>query len=208
MIDAMPPLDRKALFCDVVKKSFENILEALEKNAGIDRRDGNFKDTPARVARAYGEILDGMFGWEYQMVDILTKTFPSKSKEMITVGPVNTWTVCAHHFLPVELNVWIGYMPDKRVLGLSKLARIAELMTKRPGLQEDATVDIVSAIQKGLMPKGCGCYIRGRHLCMEMRGIKKKAITTTTQLAGNFLKQEIRSEFLEVVRADIEAGKL
>jgi GTP cyclohydrolase IA len=196
------PADHKALFCDDVKRGFENILHSLEKHAGINRFDGNFKDTPARVAKAYGEILDGMFGWEFVMADILSKTFPSKSSEMVTVGPIHVWSICPHHFLPVDMKVWVGYIPNKKVLGLSKLARIAELLAKKPALQEDTTCEIAQALQKGLKPKGAACIIKGRHLCMEMRGVKKTAVTTTTSLEGVFLKPEVRAEFLAAVRGD------
>lgn len=193
---------RKSLFQKDVKKAYEEILHSMEKYAGISRFDANFRSTPDRVARAFGEVLDGMFDNGVVVTEILSKTFPSKSNEMVTVGPVEVWSVCPHHWLPVHLMVWVAYIPKAKVLGLSKLARLAEVLAKKPALQEDTTADIAKALQKGLKPKGAACYVRGRHLCMEMRGVKKKAITTTTALEGVFFRPEVRAEFLAAVRSD------
>lgn len=193
---------KKLLFMVDVKMAFQNILKSLERNAGINAKDENFNDTPARVAKAWGEIFSGMFDTEDQLKEIISKAFPSKSSEMIVQGPIEVWSVCPHHFLPVNLEVWIGYIPDRKVIGLSKLARIAELLAKKPALQEDTTWHIAEALFNGLGSKGVGCMVRGRHLCMEMRGVKKSAVTTTSSLLGNFLNPEVRAEFLGLVRGE------
>lgn len=181
-----------------------DILASLEK--WTDRRiqtwSPNFRETPERVARAYAEIFAGLFDNGDQVKEILGKTFPAKSEEMITVGPVQVWSMCPHHLLPVQMRVWIAYVPKKKVLGLSKLARLAELVAKKPALQEDTTVEIAGLLQRGLFPKGAACLIRGRHLCMEMRGVKKEAWTTTTALEGVFKRAEARAEFLAAVRGE------
>jgi GTP cyclohydrolase I len=199
----IPGLSKKAFEQDV-ELAMTNILLSLEKNSGKKIvGDGNFSATPSRVGRAYVELLDGMFH-ENGVKEILATTFPAKGDEMVTVGPVDTWSVCAHHFLPVHLHVWLAYIPRKKVLGLSKLARLAELLAKRPGLQEDVTFDIAKTLYDGLKPLGAACLIRGRHLCMEMRGVKKSSVTTTTSLQGAFKKNAAaKSEFLEAVRADM-----
>lgn len=199
----------KARFQSDVSAAIFSILRSLHLCTGIDHYGPNFVHTPGRVAKAYVEIFDGLFEDKNKLTEILSKTFPSKSREMVTVGPIHTWSMCAHHLLPVEMKIWIGYMPDKKVLGLSKLARLADLLAKKPGLQEDATVEIAETLFKGLKPKGCGCYIRGRHLCMAMRGVKKgAAITTSTKLMGIFLRPEVREEFLSAVREDIHKDGL
>jgi GTP cyclohydrolase I len=184
--------------------AFSSILQSLERWTGKVKRHGpNFEDTPERVARAYVEIFHGLFDNGDQINDILRKTFPAKSDEMITVGPVEVWSMCPHHLLPVQLWVWVSYIPKKKVLGLSKLARIADLLAKKPALQEDTTAEIADTIQRGLHPLGVGVLIKGRHLCMEMRGVKKKAMTTTTAIEGVFRKNpEAKSEFLAAVRGD------
>lgn len=187
-----------------VEYAVSMILRSLQTWSGkVDAKGPNFKDTPARVARSYVEIFAGLFDNGDQVKDILSKTFPAKSDEMITVGPVDVWSVCPHHLLPVQLWVWVSYIPNKKVLGLSKLARIAELLAKKPALQEDTTAEIARTIQKGLRPLGVACLIKGRHLCMEMRGVKKKALTTTTAIEGVFrTKPEAKSEFLAAVRGE------
>jgi len=187
-----------------VKRSVADILNSLQRWTGKILRHGpNFEETPERVSRAYSEIFDGLFDNGDQVNKILSKTFPAKSDEMITVGPVEVWSMCPHHLLPVQLWVWISYIPKKKVLGLSKLARIAELIAKKPALQEDTTQEIAATIQKGLAPVGVAVLIKGRHLCMEMRGVKKKAVTTTTAIEGVFrTKPEAKSEFLAAVRGD------
>lgn len=198
---------RKTCFEIDVRTAILQILAALERHTGsMKRTDPNFVETPQRVAKAYSEIFSGLFGEEADVEEILSKTFPAKATEMVVVGPVSVWSMCAHHLLPVEMRVWLGYLPKKKVLGLSKLARLAELLAKKPSLQEDVTIEIASVLYKCLKPTGCGCYIRGRHLCMAMRGVKSNAITTSSQLLGSFLKPEIRAEFLSMIRADISKG--
>jgi GTP cyclohydrolase IA len=190
--------NREVEFC------IARMLSSLEKWTGgkIHRYGPNFINTPERVARAYAEIFEGLFDDGSKVTGILSKTFPSKSSEMITVGPVQVWSMCPHHLLPVMLRVWISYIPNKKVLGLSKLARLVELTAKKPALQEETTLEIASLLQKGLQPKGSACLIRGRHLCMEMRGVKKDAWTTTTALEGVLKKAEARAEFLAAVRGE------
>jgi len=185
-----------------VAHAFCRVLGALERYSGISMDGPNFKETCQRVARSYSEIFAGMFNADEKRKEILSKTFPSKSREMITVGPVEVWSMCPHHFLPVHLHIWVAYIPNGKVLGLSKLARLAELVAKKPALQEDTTMEIAQMLHKGLRPKGAACYVRGRHLCMEMRGIKKNAVTTTTALQGTFFRPEVREEFLAAVRGD------
>lgn len=192
----------KARFQSDVSAAIFSILRSLHLCTGIDHYGPNFVHTPGRVARAYAEIFDGLFDDGSKVTEILSKTFPAKSEEMITVGPIQIWSVCPHHLLPVMLRVWIAYIPKKKVLGLSKLARLAELVAKKPALQEDTTLEIAQLLQKGLQPKGAACLIRGRHLCMEMRGVKKEAWTTTTALEGVLKKAEARAEFLAAVRGE------
>jgi GTP cyclohydrolase I len=201
-IDLLVSSDRQYAFRGAVASAMREVLESMRMYCKVDTDSPNFRETPERVGRAWVEILGGIFDDGLAVREILQKTFPSKSDEMITVGPVQVWSMCPHHFLPVHMRVWISYVPNKKVLGLSKLARLAELISKRPALQEDTTAEIVKALQKGLQPKGSACVIKGRHLCMEMRGVKKEAVTTTTSLSGVFFKPEVRAEFLAGVRGD------
>ena len=206
-----PPYDwerfkREERFEKAVQLATRVVLDAMYVEFDLDTRGANFEDTPERVARAYLELFAGAMDDGQQVKEILSKQFPAQTSEMVVVGPVQVWSMCPHHLLPVEMQVWLGYLPNKRVLGLSKLARLAELLAKKPELQETTTSEIAGALYKGLKPKGAACLIRGRHLCMAMRGVKKEAITTTTQLKGAFLRPEVRAEFLAAVRADIGNG--
>lgn len=200
------PIASKARFELIVADSILQILKCMGGEFGLDYRGPNFAMTPERVARSYSEIFVGLMDNGEQVKKILAATFPATSEEMVTVGPIDTWSVCAHHLLPVHMHVWVSYIPRKKVLGLSKMARLAELVAKKPGLQEEATNEIAQTLYNVLKPKGAACLIRGRHLCMEMRGVKKSSITTTTALAGNFLRQGVKNEFLASVRADISGG--
>jgi GTP cyclohydrolase IA len=197
-------LDARENFRRIVVNSTQALITAMRDYGNIKREDENFIETPARVAKAYVEILDGIFDGDKEVGEILKKTFPSKSLDgqMITVGPVDVWSLCPHHLLPVHMKVWVAYIPKDRVLGLSKLARLAELQAKKPAMQEDTTTDIAEALWAHLAPKGAGCFIRGRHLCMEMRGVKKAATTTTTAIRGIFLEDDVKNEFLNSVRSD------
>lgn len=199
----IPMLNSREHFRAGVTKAFRDILNEMEKWTGFSTSGPNFRETPDRVGRAYLEMFEGLFDNGHQIDAILSKTFPAKADEMITVGPVEVWSCCPHHFLPVFMKVWVAYIPKKEVLGLSKLARLAELMAKRPALQEDTTIDIAKTLQKGLRPHGAACLIKGRHLCMEMRGVKKTAVTTTTALEGIFKTHyEAKAEFLQSIRKE------
>jgi len=182
-----------------VEEAFKKILMSLSECFGVNIWTNNFAETPRRVAKAYSEIFDGLVCSSQRVEEILAKTFPGKNDEMVSVGPVHVWSMCPHHFLPVEMNVWVAYLPSGKILGLSKLARLAELVAKKPALQEDTTTEISELLMKHLEPAGAACLVRGRHLCMEMRGVKKSAITTTTSLLGAFKNPATREEFLRSV---------
>lgn len=174
-------------------------LEAM----GMDVDIANFGGTPKRVGRAYYEIFAGCENTDKQVEDILKTAFPCEGDVgMIVEGPITTFSMCPHHLLPVEYQIYVGYIPKENqgVLGLSKLARLAEVYSKRPVLQEQLGKDIVSALGS-LNVDGAACFIRGKHMCMRMRGIKKpEASTTTCALYGSFKEdQSTREEFYNVI---------
>jgi GTP cyclohydrolase I len=188
-----------SLFSRDVATSFEQIIDSMGKLFRLNVKNKNFKDTPKRVGAAYCEIFSGLLNRDIRVKAILSATFPGRADEMVVVGPVHVWSMCPHHFLPVEMNIWVGYLPNGKVLGLSKLARLSELLAKKPSLQEDTTVEIAETLFTHLKPKGAACLIKGRHLCMEMRGAKQRSITTTTSLLGAFRRPATREEFLRGV---------
>lgn len=188
----------------MVTKGIEMVLEGLKDEFGIDPEDENFKDTPARVSRAYAEIFSGMAGTKDQVKGILSTAYKSDLNEMVIVGPVNVFSFCPHHLLPVEMIIHVAYVPKGKVLGLSKLARLSQILGARPALQEDTTRDIADALMLGLKPKGAACSIKGRHFCMAMRGAKADvAWTVTNSMEGVFLEKQngARAEFLSHINS-------
>ncbi len=174
-------------------------LEAMGMNIDI----GNFGGTPKRVGRAYYEIFAGCENTEDQVQNILKTAFPCEGDAgMIVEGPITTFSMCPHHLLPVEYQIFVAYIPKENqgVLGLSKLARLAEVYSKRPVLQEQLGKDIVAALAS-LDVDGAGCFIRGKHMCMRMRGIKKpESSTTTCALYGSFKEDtSTREEFYGII---------
>ena len=187
-------------------KEFEIAAEWMIKGLkamGMDVDIANFGGTPKRVGRAYYEIFAGCENTDRQVEDILKTAFPCEGDVgMIVEGPITTFSMCPHHLLPVEYQIYVGYIPreNQGVLGLSKLARLAEVYSKRPVLQEQLGKDIVAALGS-LNVDGAACFIRGKHMCMRMRGIKKpEASTTTCALFGSFKDdQSTREEFYNVI---------
>jgi len=183
------------------KKAGETIIAAF-KELGYDTSgDPNFADTPDRFARAWSEMFPSKESIEASVEDICSVTFPATYDEMVTTTGIKTFSICPHHLLPVEYDISIGYVPQESVLGLSKVARIAHLLSARAVLQEQLTDDIASMLEKYLKPQGVGVIVRGAHLCMRMRGIQEpNAFVTTSSLKGVFMSRpEARDEFLRFV---------
>jgi GTP cyclohydrolase I len=182
------------------------ILEGLHDVYGLDNTDDNFRDTPARVMRAYLEIFDGLANTDEQVKAILATSFPSRNNSMVIQRDIRVYSMCPHHMLPVELRVHLAYIPnpDKggRVLGLSKLARIAELLAFRPCLQEEYAADVTAALSSLPGCMGSACVAYGRHFCMIMRGVKQRdAVTVTSSVRGVFADEPgVREEFLSLAR--------
>jgi len=177
------------------------ILRGLANDYGLDLTDVNFKDTPKRVSKMYAEIFAGIKNTDKQVDSILNSSFPSTSEGMIIAKNIRAYSICPHHFLPVDYVVDIGYIPNGKVIGLSKLSRLVELLAKRPILQENLTEEIVNYLQK-LDILGVMVIIRGQHYCMKMRGVKQQnSEIITSAVRGNFKDNEkTRKEFLDLIR--------
>lgn len=163
------------------------ILKGVEQ-LGFVLDEDNFKDTPKRFARAYMEIFDGCADRERKIQDILKTAFPSISDSMIVETGITVFSMCPHHLLPVEYKVCVGYIPgaNRRVLGISKLTRLVELLAKQPALQEDFSKEIVNELDN-LGMKGVAVLVEGQHMCMRMRGVKNPTgVVSTASLSGAF----------------------
>lgn len=194
------PLRRQPLDVRKVEAAWEAFLDAL----GLDRIDPNLFGTPARVARAYSELLEGISIHAQREIDqILRVTFPCDYQDMITIRDIQCWGLCPHHFLPVEYHIDLAYIPTSTVLGASKLPRLAILLAKRPVLQEQLTHDIAQCLQRTTDPQGVIVSVRGRHLCMQMRGVKANSTMVTTALTGLFkTSPSAKAEFFAVLSRD------
>jgi len=176
------------------------ILQGLASLYGLNSQDENFKDTPARVARAYAEIFGGLRDTDMQVEKILSATFPGECKEMIIARGIRVYSMCPHHLLPVEYTVNLAYIPAGRVLGVSKLARLSSILAKRPVLQETLTEDIANKLFLGIQSGGSAVFVEGTHYCMKMRGAyQQESKIITSALRGVFLQPEVRAEFLSLV---------
>lgn len=189
---------------DKIKEGMSLILQGLSNLYGLDSEDVNFKDTPARVARAYSEIFAGIKDTDKQVAEILATSFPSNYNQIVLASNVKAYSMCPHHFLPVEYTMHIAYLPsyEGQVLGISKLARLAIVLAKRPVLQEQLTRDITEALSSLDGCEGSACIIAGKHYCMIMRGAKQgQSVTITSSLRGAFKENlETRQELMNLIK--------
>ena len=172
----------------VDKQKVEKAIALLVEGIGEDVNREGLLDTPQRVARMYEEICGGL---DETADEHLARTFTSTNNEMVIEKDITFYSLCEHHLMPFFGKAHIAYIPDGKVVGLSKLARTVEVFARRPQIQEQLTVQIADAIMEHLNPKGVMVYLEAEHLCMSMRGIKKPGSKTiTTACRGEFLENE------------------
>lgn len=182
-----------------VATKFRGFLEALD----LDMNDPNLFRTEWRVARAYRELFAGF----YAGVEPKLRTFPNTVgyAEIVAVTDISFYSLCAHHFLPFYGTAHLAYVPKQRLVGLSKLARVVDFYARRPQLQERMTEQIAELIEKRLRPTGAMVVVQARHFCMEMRGVGKAGLTTTTSaVRGVFEHEQSRQQFLALLPARSE----
>jgi len=171
------------------------ILTAL----GLDLTDPNLAETDLRVAKMYLEMFHGLA----EGAEPKVTTFPNEENytHMVMEKQIPFYSMCAHHLVPFYGHAHIAYIPRDRILGLSKFSRILEFYAKRPQLQERITEQVVTFLEDQLQPQGAMVVIEARHLCVEMRGVKKPgALTVTSALRGIFHQRPVREEFLDLLR--------
>ncbi len=166
---------------------------------GEDPDREGLRETPARVARAYAELLSGM---RLSAEDVLTTTFDAGHDEMILVRDIEVWSMCEHHLVPFTGVAHIGYIPNEngRITGLSKLARLVDVYAKRPQVQERLTTQVADAMIEILEARGAIVVVEAEHLCMTMRGVRKpgsKTITSTVR--GQLLNAATRAEAMQLI---------
>lgn len=160
-------------------------------------RDG-LQETPVRVAKALQALTRGYH--QDPKAVLRAATFEDDYSQMVIVKDIEFYSLCEHHMLPFFGKVHIAYIPNGHITGLSKLARIVDIFSRRLQVQERLTRQIKDCIEEALHPLGVMVVIEARHLCMQMRGVQKQnAITTTSDFCGAFERQSTRSEFLELI---------
>ena len=184
-------------------KKIENAAREILEAIGEDpNREGLIK-TPKRVARAFEEICSGYFKDPKEVLN--DALFESSNNEMVVVRDIEFYSMCEHHILPFFGRVHVAYIPDKKVVGLSKIPRMVEVFARRLQIQEQLTEQIADAIMDVVKPKGVGVVIHARHMCMEMRGVKSKySYTSSSALRGVFLEEKTREEFFNIINAPIQ----
>lgn len=172
-------------------------VAAIIAAIGEDPEREGLLDTPGRVARMYTEVFAGL---REDPIEILRTGFDEGYDEMVVARAVPFFSMCEHHFLPFFGNVHIGYVPNGRVVGISKLARVADAVARRPQLQERMTAQIADAMVAGLNPSGVGVVVEAEHLCMIMRGVRKPGSRIVTSVnRGTFrTNPATRAEFLQL----------
>ncbi len=185
----MPPVNHER-----IRAAVREILIAV----GEDPDREGLMETPDRVARMYAEMFSGL---RKDPREFLGKTFTEKYDEMVLVKDIGFDSMCEHHLLPFMGKAHIAYVPNGKIVGLSKLARIVEVLSRRPQVQERMTEQLADLITEELNPGGVGVILEATHTCMTIRGVRKpNSLMTTSAMRGVFhSNQSTRTEFMSLV---------
>ena len=177
-----------------IERAIREILHAI----GEDPDREGLKDTPARVARAYEFLFAGL---GVDPIRQLTVGFQEDHHEMVLIRDIPFYSTCEHHLMPMIGNAHVGYIPDGKVVGLSKLARVVEGYSRRPQLQERFTAEVADALHHGLEAKGAIVVVEADHLCMTVRGVQKPgSVTVTSAVRGIYARdQRTRHEGMSLI---------
>ncbi len=182
-------------------EQFENAVKTMMLYVGEDPSREGLLETPKRVRKAF-EFIYG--GYKEDPIAILNKAlFTSSNDEMVLIKDIEFYSTCEHHLLPIIGHVHVAYIPDGKVVGLSKIPRTVNIFARRMQIQEQFTEQIADAIMEAIAPKGVAVVVQARHMCMEMRGVEKiNSTTTSSALRGLFKKDEkTRAEFFSLVNS-------
>lgn len=191
MVDSTRPI----IDSDAIRRSVEEIIRAIGEDPGREGLAG----TPLRIARMYEELFSGL---RQDPKEVLATGFEEDHKEMVILKNIPFYSMCEHHFLPFHGKAHVGYVPEGRVAGASKLARVVEILARRPQLQERLTSQVADSIMEGLHPDGVAVVVEAEHLCMTMRGVQKPGtIMVTSAIRGGFRRRAVtRAEFMALVQ--------
>jgi GTP cyclohydrolase I len=175
--------------------------EILTQTGEDPSRQGLLK-TPERAAKALHYLTQG-YDLDPAKV-LLSAMFEEEYSEMVIVKDIELFSMCEHHILPFFGKAHIAYIPNGKIVGLSKIPRVVDIFSRRLQVQERLTHEILTCIDSTLKPLGCAIVIEAKHMCMMMRGVQKQNSTTTTSaFTGQFMKVETRNEFLQLISSDL-----
>ena len=194
-METSEPLARPTVDPHRIAEAVRQIIEAIGEDPG---RPG-LADTPRRIADLYAEMFAGL---REDPLVLLQRTFPEPHQEMVILRQIPFYSLCEHHFVPFFGQAHVGYVPKGQIVGASKIARLVDVLARRPQVQERLTSQIADYLMEGLRPQGVAVVVEAEHLCMSMRGIKKPgSVLVTSAVRGVFRGSGVtRSEFLALVR--------
>lgn len=188
---------------DLFVQGYSKILEGLDLLGYHTSTDPNFEGTAERAARGLAELIRGDDCVEKRIDELLSKSFPAQYQEMVISKHNVAFGVCPHHLLPVIYRISVAYIPTEKVLGISKLSRLSQLLARAAVLQEEMTHKLAMLLHERLNSAGAAAYVEGLHLCMASRGVQAhEARVVTSAMRGVFLDSlATRQEFLRLVTA-------
>jgi len=194
-VETLTPARDGAVDLTRIERAVRELLEAI----GDDPTREPLLGTPARVARMYAELFSGLAEDPSAYLQV---GFEEGHQEMVILRDIPFYSMCEHHLLPFHGRAHVGYIPEGRIVGLSKLARVVEGYARRPQLQERLTSQIADAIVDALQPDGVAVVVEAEHLCMTMRGVRKPgSFVITSAMRGRFRGRSVtRAEFLSLVQ--------
>jgi GTP cyclohydrolase IA len=167
-------------------------VRSIFQGLGVDPEDPRLRDTPGRVARMFDEIFAGLL---VEPIDVLDVVFEEGHDELVLIRDIPFASMCEHHLIPFTGRAHVGYLPNEagQVTGLSKLARLVDVVAKRPNLQERITTTIANTLEKALSPRGVLVIIEAEHYCMTMRGVRKPGAVTVTSAVRGLMRDDART---------------
>lgn len=179
---------------DHIKEHIADIIRFI----GDDPYREGLQETPSRIVRSYSELFNG---YKQDPSNVLTFFEDDSSDELILLKDCEFISFCEHHILPFIGRAHLAYIPDGRVVGVSKLVRLLEIYTRRLQIQERICQQVTATLDKYLKPLGSACVLEASHMCMVARGVmKQNSKMVTSSLTGEFLKPEVRQEFLSLIK--------
>lgn len=194
-------LDERTMSKTTTQQAFEDAVKTMIRYVGEDETREGLLKTPERVMKAY-EFMFGGYNEDPQAI-LNSAMFETSNDEMVLIKDIEFYSTCEHHLLPIIGRAHVAYIPDGKVVGLSKIPRVVDVFARRMQIQEQLTEQIADALMHAISPKGVAVVVQARHMCMEMRGVEKISSTTTSSaLRGLFKRDEkTRMEFFNLINS-------